>query len=79
LLAFEGLQVDTQEQHQPMTTLFPTYTSLWQRAKRLLASDLTPLWQRFLDAIEADEERYQRELVAAGHADLDIFGFGKFV
>jgi hypothetical protein len=66
-------------EHEPMTALFPTYTSLWQRAKRFLGTDLTPIWKRFLDAIEADEQRYQRELEAAGHHDLDIFGFGKFI
>jgi len=62
-----------------MTALFPTFGNILQRAKQLLATDITPLWHRFLDAIEADEERYQRELEAAGHADLDIFGFGKFI
>lgn len=45
-----------------MTALFPTYTSLWQRAKRLLATDLTPLWQRLVDACERDSECYQRDL-----------------
>ncbi len=62
-----------------MTTLFPTFGSLLQRAKRLLAADVTPLWQRFLDACEADEARYQEQLRASGHTDLDIFGFGKFI
>lgn len=61
-----------------MTALFPTYTSLWQRAKRLLATDLTPLWQRFVDACERDSERYQRELEGKSLGDLDCFGFGKF-
>jgi hypothetical protein len=62
-----------------MTALFPTYTSLWQRAKRLLATDITPLWQRFLEVCEADEARYQEQLRASGGEDLDIFGFGKFI
>jgi len=56
-----------------MTTLFPTFGSLLQRAKRLLATDVTPLWQRFLDAIEADEARYQEQLRASGHEDFSIF------
>lgn len=62
-----------------MTALFPTFDSIWQRAKRLLATDLTPLWERFLDACEADEARYQEQLEASGHIDLDIFAFGKFI
>lgn len=61
-----------------MTALFPTYTSLWQRAKRLLATDITPLWQRFLEACEADEECYIKESRAKGLEDFDCFGFGSF-
>lgn len=52
-----------------MTALFPTYTSLWQRAKRLLATDLTPIWERFVAICEEDNERYQRELSALGLDD----------
>jgi hypothetical protein len=29
-----------------MTTLFPTFTSIWQRAKRFLATDTRDIWQR---------------------------------
>lgn len=61
-----------------MTALFPTYTSLWQRAKRFLATDLTPFWQHFLDACVADSDRYQRELEEKGLGDFDYFGFSKF-
>lgn len=46
--------------------LFPTFLSLGQRLKRLLATDLTPLWQRFLEAIEADEQRYISQCQAKG-------------
>lgn len=53
-----------------MTALFPTFTNLLDRAKRLLASDVSGLWNRFLDACEADTERYQRELEAKGHDDF---------
>ena len=49
-----------------MTSLFPTFGSLLQRAKRLLATDLTPVWQRFLDVCEADEQRYISECRAKG-------------
>lgn len=52
-----------------MTALFPTYTSLWHRVKRL--------WERFLDACEADEQRYINESRAKGLDDFD-FGFGTF-
>lgn len=49
-----------------MSALFPTFGNLLQRAKRLLATDLNPLWQRFLDACEADEERYISQCQAKG-------------
>ncbi len=61
-----------------MTALFPTYTSLWQRAKRFLATDITPLWERFLEACEADEQRYINESHAKGLEDFDCFGFTGF-
>ncbi len=61
-----------------MTALFPTYTSLWQRAKRFLATDLTPLWEGFLEACEADEQRYINESRAKGLEDFDCFGFTGF-
>jgi hypothetical protein len=66
------------EEREKMTALFPTYTSLWQRAKRLLAMDIYPLWHCFIEACERDSERYQRELEEKGLGDLDCFGFGKF-
>lgn len=50
-----------------MTALFPTFGSLLQRAKSLLASDVSYLWQGFMDVCERDAERYQRELEADGH------------
>ena len=53
-----------------MTTLFPTFTSIWQRAKRLLATDTREIWQRIEATLEADEARYQEELEAKGHADF---------
>jgi hypothetical protein len=61
-----------------MTALFPTYTSLWHRVKRLLAIDITPLWERFIEACEADEQSYINESRAKGLDDFDCFGFGTF-
>ena len=29
-----------------MTTLFPTFRSLWERTKRFLATDTRDIWQR---------------------------------
>ena len=49
-----------------MTSLFPTFGSIWQRAKRLLATDTRAIWQRIYAAIEEDEERYQQRLQAKG-------------
>jgi hypothetical protein len=45
-----------------MTTLFPTFSSWLQRAKRFLASDASDIWQRTREAIAADEERYYQQL-----------------
>jgi hypothetical protein len=56
-----------------MTSLFPTFGSIWRRAQRLLATDITPIWQRFLDACEADEARYQEQLRVSGQEDFSIF------
>ncbi len=58
--------------------LFPTFLSLGQRLKRLLATDITPVWQRFCEAVERDSDRYQEDLESKGLGDLDYFGFGKF-
>lgn len=61
-----------------MSVLFPTFGNLLQRAKRFLATDISPLWERFLDACEADEQRYINESRAKGLDDFDCFGFGTF-
>jgi hypothetical protein len=63
-------QQKTLQEHQAMTTLFPTFTSLWQRAKRFLATDTREIWERIEATLEADEARYQKELEARGHADF---------
>ncbi len=39
---------------QQMTALFPTFTSIWQRAKRLLSTDTQDIWQ-LLQTTESDE------------------------
>lgn len=57
-----------------MTTLFPTFTSIWQRAKRFLATDTRDIWQRIEATLEADEKRYQEQLKSAGFENFDPFG-----
>jgi hypothetical protein len=69
LLAVKAQQKALQE-HQTMTTLFPTFTSLWQRAKRFLATDTREIWERIEATLEADEARYQQELEAKGHDEF---------
>ena len=53
-----------------MTTLFPTFTSWLQRAKRFLATDSGDIWQRTREAIQEDEERYYQQLHAKGLGSL---------
>jgi hypothetical protein len=38
-----------------MSALFPTFTSIWQRAKRLLMTDTRDIWQ----ALETSEQENQ--------------------
>jgi hypothetical protein len=38
-----------------MSALFPTFTSIWQRAKQLLSTDTRNIWQ----ALEASEQEIQ--------------------
>jgi hypothetical protein len=40
------------KEHQKMSTLFPTFLSIWQRAKQLLSTDTRDIWQ----ALEIPEE-----------------------
>lgn len=49
-----------------MTALFPTFTSIWQRAKRYLATDTRDIWQRIEAVLEADEQRYEQECQSKG-------------
>jgi hypothetical protein len=49
-----------------MTSLFPTFGAIWQRAKQLLATDTRAIWQRIYEAIQEDEERYQQQLQVKG-------------
>jgi hypothetical protein len=58
------------QEHQSMTSLFPTFTSIWQRAKRFLATDTREIWERIEATLEVDEVRYQQELEAKGHTDF---------
>lgn len=56
-----------------MTILFPTFTSIWQRAKRFLATDTRDIWQRIEATLEADEARYQEQLRESGHEEFSLF------
>jgi hypothetical protein len=66
LAAFDSEVFSEVLEHNPMTSLFPTFGSIWQRAKRLLATDTRTIWQRAREAIETDEERYYQQLEAKG-------------
>ena len=62
-----------------MTTLFPTFNSLWQRAKRFLATDTREIWGRIEATLEADEQRYiNQSRLRAIDADLHCFGLDTF-
>jgi hypothetical protein len=45
-----------------MTSLFPTFSSWLQRAKRFLSADSRDIWQHLYE----DDQRYQQELQAKG-------------
>jgi hypothetical protein len=66
LAAFDSEVFTEVLEYHPMTSLFPTFGSIWQRAKRLLATDTRAIWQRIYEAIQEDEERYQQQLQAKG-------------
>jgi hypothetical protein len=66
LAAFDSEIFSEVLEHHPMTSLFPTFGAIWQRAKQLLATDTRAIWQRAREVIEADEARYQQELEAKG-------------
>jgi len=44
------------KEHQEMSTLFPTFLSLGQRLKRLLATDIKSIWQALEDTQEPTQE-----------------------
>ena len=54
LLAIKARLLEIKE-HQEMSALFPTFTSIWQRAKQLLSTDTRNIWQ----ALEASEQEIQ--------------------
>jgi hypothetical protein len=41
-----------------MSALFPTFTSIWQRAKRLLMTDTRDIWQALEDLPESKEQGF---------------------
>jgi hypothetical protein len=51
-----------------MTGLFPTFTSLWQRAKHLLSTDTRDIWQQLLQATESDENKSEPTVYAIGES-----------
>lgn len=63
----ESIEFAELQEHSEMTSLFPTFTSIWQRAKQILSSDISPI----IEAIKADWAEYQ---VAVQKEGLDPFG-----
>lgn len=63
----ESIDFQELQEHSEMTSLFPTFTSIWQRAKQILSSDISPI----IEAIKADWAEYQ---VAVQKEGLDPFG-----
>jgi hypothetical protein len=56
--AFPDIEIDLENYYQrekEMSALFPTFLSLGQRLKRLLASDVKTIWQR-LDTFEQEDD-----------------------
>jgi hypothetical protein len=41
-----------------MSALFPTFTSIWQRAKRLLMTDTRDIWQAVEDLSHTSEKGF---------------------
>jgi hypothetical protein len=55
LLVVKARLLEVQE-HQQMSTLFPTFLSLGKRIKRLLATDIKSIWQALEDTQEPTQE-----------------------
>jgi hypothetical protein len=55
LLAVKAHLVELKEP-QKMSTLFPTFLSLGQRIKRLLATDIKSIWQALEESQEPTQE-----------------------
>jgi hypothetical protein len=43
-------------EQESMAVLFPTFTNVWQRAKRLLSTDTRDIWQQLLQVTEDESE-----------------------
>jgi hypothetical protein len=56
--AFPDIQADFEKYYQrekEMSTLFPTFLSLGQRLKRLLATDIKSIWQSLEDTQQEND------------------------
>ncbi len=49
-----------------MSTLFPTFISVWQRAKRILSTDARDIFQRALELAEESEQQEERDFHVVG-------------
>jgi len=56
-LAVKAHLVERKE-HQEMSALFPTFLSLGQRIKRLLATDIKSIWQALEDTQEPTGQEF---------------------
>jgi hypothetical protein len=55
-------QLDTLQEHQIMAALFPTFTSIWQRAKRFLETDTRDIFQQALDLLDDSDQSQDFDL-----------------
>lgn len=60
-------QLDTLQEHQIMSALFPTFTSIWQRAKRFLETDTRDVFQKALELSEESEHQEERDFQVVGN------------
>ena len=49
-----------------MSALFPTFTSIWQRAKQLLSTDTRDIFQKALELSEEPEHQEERDFDVVG-------------
>jgi hypothetical protein len=49
-----------------MAALFPTFTSIWQRAKRFLETDTRDVFQKALELLEESEQQEEKDFHVVG-------------